>query len=67
MAASSSSSSARRPRAGDNAVGQFLVGEVIGKGSFAQVYLGRHKVRRSGLFSRRLPIPSALSRLAPPL
>lgn len=37
--------SSRRARAGDDVVGQFLIGSEIGKGSFAQVYMGKHKVR----------------------
>ncbi|KAH8166529.1 hypothetical protein CIB48_g1699 [Xylaria polymorpha] len=36
--------SSRRARAGDDVVGQFLIGSEIGKGSFAQVYMGKHKV-----------------------
>ncbi|CAJ2506224.1 Uu.00g003540.m01.CDS01 [Anthostomella pinea] len=40
----SSSSSSRRARAGDDVVGQFIIGSEIGKGSFAQVYMGKHKV-----------------------
>ncbi|KAI8947444.1 Serine/threonine-protein kinase ATG1 [Xylaria longipes] len=36
--------SSRRARAGDDVVGQFLLGSEIGKGSFAQVYMGKHKV-----------------------
>ncbi|KAI0976181.1 Serine/threonine-protein kinase ATG1 [Xylaria arbuscula] len=36
--------SSRRARAGDDIVGQFLIGSEIGKGSFAQVYMGKHKV-----------------------
>ncbi|KAI1501253.1 hypothetical protein F5X99DRAFT_206817 [Biscogniauxia marginata] len=39
-----SSSSSRRTRDGDNVVGQFVIGSEIGKGSFAQVYMGKHKV-----------------------
>lgn len=39
-----SSSSLRRARAADDVVGQFIIGSEIGKGSFAQVYMGRHKV-----------------------
>lgn len=42
-----SSSSLRRARAADDVVGQFIIGSEIGKGSFAQVYMGRHKVRVS--------------------
>ncbi|KAI1268298.1 Serine/threonine-protein kinase ATG1 [Xylariaceae sp. FL1019] len=34
----------RRARAGDDVVGQFVIGSEIGKGSFAQVYVGKHKV-----------------------
>lgn len=37
--------SSRRPKTGDDDVGQFLIGSEIGKGSFAQVYMGKHKVR----------------------
>ncbi|TLD05139.1 uncharacterized protein PgNI_09836 [Pyricularia grisea] len=36
--------SARRARPGDDSVGQFVIGAEIGKGSFAQVYMGKHKV-----------------------
>ncbi|KAI1484018.1 Serine/threonine-protein kinase ATG1 [Daldinia eschscholtzii] len=36
-------SSSRRARNADN-IGQFVIGSEIGKGSFAQVYMGRHKV-----------------------
>lgn len=43
MADRHSSSSSRRTRTGDGAVGQFVIGSEIGKGSFAQVYLGRHQ------------------------
>ncbi|KAL7626404.1 Serine/threonine-protein kinase [Parahypoxylon ruwenzoriense] len=39
----SSGSSSRRARAADDVVGQFVIGSEIGKGSFAQVYMGRHK------------------------
>ncbi|KAI1331199.1 Serine/threonine-protein kinase ATG1 [Xylariaceae sp. FL0255] len=39
-----SSSSSRRTKSADDAVGQFLIGSEIGKGSFAQVYMGRHKI-----------------------
>lgn len=45
-----SGSSSRRGRATDDVVGQFIIGAEIGKGSFAQVYMGRHKVRISKLF-----------------
>jgi hypothetical protein len=41
----SSGSSSRRTRASDNSIGQFIIGSEIGKGSFAQVYIGKHKVR----------------------
>lgn len=44
MADRTSSSSSRRARPGDDSVGQFTIGAEIGKGSFAQVYMGRHKV-----------------------
>ncbi|KAK4232146.1 Serine/threonine-protein kinase ATG1 [Podospora fimiseda] len=39
-----SSSSSRRARAIDDSIGQFVIDKEIGKGSFAQVYSGRHKV-----------------------
>ncbi|KAJ9155049.1 Serine/threonine-protein kinase ATG1 [Pleurostoma richardsiae] len=39
----SSSASSRRSRSGDDAIGQFVIGAEIGKGSFAQVYMGKHK------------------------
>ncbi|KAK3989515.1 Serine/threonine-protein kinase ATG1 [Cladorrhinum sp. PSN332] len=42
--ASTSSSSSRRTKAIDDAIGQFVIDKEIGKGSFAQVYSGRHKV-----------------------
>ena len=40
----SSGSSSRRAKMGDDVVGQFVIGSEIGKGSFAQVYSGKHKV-----------------------
>jgi len=40
----SSSAVSRRARTGDEAIGHFIIGSEIGKGSFAQVYMGRHKV-----------------------
>ncbi|KXJ97454.1 serine/threonine-protein kinase ATG1 [Microdochium bolleyi] len=39
-----SSGSSRRSRGTDDVVGNFVIGSEIGKGSFAQVYLGKHKV-----------------------
>ncbi|ORY69996.1 uncharacterized protein BCR38DRAFT_454887 [Pseudomassariella vexata] len=39
----SSNSSSRRSRAGDSSIGQFVIGSEIGKGSFAQVYQGKHQ------------------------
>lgn len=37
--------SSRRPRLPEDAVvGQFIIGSEIGKGSFAQVYIGKHRV-----------------------
>ncbi|KAI1866929.1 hypothetical protein JX265_007505 [Neoarthrinium moseri] len=39
----SSASSSRRTRTGDGAIGQFIIGSEIGKGSFAQVYMGKHQ------------------------
>ncbi|KAK3899023.1 hypothetical protein C8A05DRAFT_37373 [Staphylotrichum tortipilum] len=45
MAERLSSASTRRPRpASDEAIGNFVIDKEIGKGSFAQVYSGRHKV-----------------------
>ncbi|KAI1376795.1 Serine/threonine-protein kinase ATG1 [Hypoxylon crocopeplum] len=41
----SSGSSSRRGRVGDDVVGQFVIGSEIGKGSFAQVYMGKHTVK----------------------
>ncbi|KAI1085810.1 Serine/threonine-protein kinase ATG1 [Whalleya microplaca] len=43
MADPRSSGSSRRARAGDDVIGQFIIGSEIGKGSFAQVYMGKHK------------------------
>ncbi len=43
-ARNSSSSALRRARPGDESIGQFIIGGEIGKGSFAQVYMGKHKV-----------------------
>lgn len=40
-----SASSSRRSKASDGAIGQFTIGAEIGKGSFAQVYSGKHQVR----------------------
>lgn len=42
--ASTSSSSSRRIKGPDDSIGLFVVDKEIGKGSFAQVYSGRHKV-----------------------
>ncbi len=41
----SSSSATRRSRTGDRVVGSFLIEDEIGKGSFATVFRGQHKVR----------------------
>ncbi|KAK8056661.1 ULK/ULK protein kinase [Apiospora rasikravindrae] len=40
---SAGSSASRRSRANDHSIGQFLIGAEIGKGSFAQVYSGKHQ------------------------
>jgi hypothetical protein len=40
-------SSSRRTRTGDSAIGPFIIGSEIGKGSFATVYVGKHQVRQS--------------------
>jgi serine/threonine-protein kinase ULK/ATG1 len=46
MAERISSASSRRTRpVSDDAIGNFVIDKEIGKGSFAQVYSGRHKVR----------------------
>lgn len=42
-----SSASSGSRKSSSRAVGQFNIGSEIGKGSFAQVYLGWHKVRHS--------------------
>ncbi|KAH7041038.1 serine/threonine-protein kinase ATG1 [Microdochium trichocladiopsis] len=39
-----SSGSSRRSKTSDDVVGNFVIGSEIGKGSFAQVYMGKHKV-----------------------
>lgn len=44
MADRPSSSTARRHKHGDDSIGNFYIDQEIGKGSFAQVYSGRHKV-----------------------
>lgn len=51
--------SSRRVRAGDDVVGPFLIGSEIGKGSFAQVYMGKHKVRTLFSAPSHLPIPTS--------
>ena len=45
MASQLAPSSSSRRRTGDRSVGMFTVEEDIGKGSFATVYRGKHKVR----------------------
>ncbi|KAK3504851.1 hypothetical protein B0T13DRAFT_391797 [Neurospora crassa] len=40
----SASSSSRRTKQSYDAIGSFVIDQEIGKGSFAKVYLGRHKV-----------------------
>ncbi len=46
MAERTSSASTRRTRpATHDAIGNFVIDKEIGKGSFAQVYSARHKVR----------------------
>jgi hypothetical protein len=44
--------SSRRAKPSDELVGQFVIEQEIGKGSFAQVYSGRHKVGTT------FPLPS---------
>ena len=70
MAERRASSSFGRARQGNGAIGDFEIGSEIGKGSFAQVYYGWHKVRPappSILHSSRtasclvLPFPSGLA------
>jgi serine/threonine-protein kinase ULK/ATG1 len=39
-----SASSKRTKPASDDVIGNFIIDKEIGKGSFAQVYSGRHKV-----------------------
>ncbi|RYP85442.1 hypothetical protein DL769_000995 [Monosporascus sp. CRB-8-3] len=39
-----SAGSSRRAKAAEDVVGQFIIGSEIGKGSFAQVYAGKHKL-----------------------
>lgn len=46
-----SATSSRRTRTGDSAIGQFIIGSEIGKGSFATVYVGKHQVRHPSLLS----------------
>jgi hypothetical protein len=50
------SSSKRTKPTSDDVIGNFVIDKEIGKGSFAQVYSGRHKVS---------PISAACSRAAP--
>jgi hypothetical protein len=55
----SSSSFGRRRGDGEASVGEFIIGSEIGKGSFAQVYMGVHKVSESSLpfnLARKLPV-----------
>ena len=56
-------SSSRRTKPSDDSVGNFIVDQEIGKGSFAQVYSGRHKVRWTVFLSLSSP-PSELSHLS---
>lgn len=44
MSDRTSASSSKRTRQGYDAIGSFVIDQEIGKGSFAKVYLGRHKV-----------------------
>lgn len=59
------SSSARRHRLAEDAVvGQFVIGGEIGKGSFAQVFIGKHKASTASeppLHAAYMPISLPLS------
>jgi serine/threonine-protein kinase ULK/ATG1 len=44
MASRVPSSSSRRPKTNEGAIGSFLIEREIGKGSFATVYRGTHAV-----------------------
>lgn len=43
------SGSSRRSKLGGDSIGQFVIDQEIGKGSFAQVYAGKHKVSQAYL------------------
>lgn len=45
MASRQDASSVSSRRSGGRVIGQFSIDKEIGKGSFAQVYMGWHKVR----------------------
>ena len=45
MASRQDGSSISSRRSNGRAIGQFVIDKEIGKGSFAQVYMGWHKVR----------------------
>ena len=55
MASRHDSSSQSSRRLAGRSIGQFIIDKEIGKGSFAQVYMGWHKVRFNPT-----PVPSRL-------
>lgn len=56
------SSSSRRTKAvGGDSIGQFVIDQEIGKGSFAQVYAGKHKVSTAVALSQSPKVSPAPS------
>jgi len=55
----SSSGSSRHARHNVDSIGQFVIDQEIGKGSFAQVYSGRHKVSFESAHLHRMPSRSS--------